>query len=192
MSLFDLAIIYIACGAPFAVFSLADPLESRGRRMLSAATALVLWPIVIVRPAQRLDLKSTEARADELAARIGTRYGETASVREFCEFRDVLARYCGLAGPGKAKASFREALELAEHPAPHLAAVCLQRRRRRIVDVHLAAARLDLVSQLRNASPDILEDSAQLAVLLRDDELTAILKTLTGNQGPASLSAAAA
>jgi hypothetical protein len=192
MLLFTLAIIYVACGAPVAVFSMAEGYEPRRERAVSAVGSLFLWPFMIFAQKPRVHLKRAEVRLTDAAARLERVVAGVASVPEFCEFRETLSHYRSLSVAGSS-VSVRAALAVAEHPSPNVALACLGRKRRALIGSRLTETRSELVTLLLHLrSAEALAAAVEMADVYGDQELLRSLRPLVHNGSEASLSAAAA
>ena len=179
MTWLDLAIIYVACGTPFAVYRLALTEHDAKETSLRSLRAGLLWPVVGAKTiitrfylasrglnGSRLDTIRSEMEAILLA--------ESSSQVYVFEFREMFDRFAGLAtaanthGPPPARAL----QAIAHTDSSPITEACLHRIQRGKLERHLTAARAEFqlwLSANRHAGLDELASS--LAVELCDDVL---------------------
>ena len=202
MTLFDAIIIYLALGAPFAVYNL---LQNRKRpaaqKWISATVAFIFWIPLAVRVLHR-ELK-VHGYASELAARdeidaqrdekiraIGDRLkdllmanGSTISV---FNYRDVFDRYVGLTLATRREntnshSNDTELFEIAGCLNTELAAKCLNRRNAIRLERHQTEARRNFLMMIEMSltenehSGDAAGKALELAKLLDDEPAVSLL-----------------
>ena len=162
----DLTVVYFAFGAPLGMYEIARNRRSP-KAVALAAVHFVLWPFFAIASLRSLagqPEQSLERRIDELRTEFETEAFNTESGREF---RDVYARYTGLAlalraGNGGGSS---ELFDIAGHHDGRLASKCFDRRNRRRLEFHQLQARNEfdeMVSKLADPRVD------QLALKLDD------------------------
>lgn len=167
MDLFDLLIIYFACGAPFAVYHVVSShdRESGWRSFSRPFLVLLLWPFF----AGDILLKTEAVRRlyDSDRAEMVVREFELTEFRRHCEhelirrdpgfrvlaFREAFERYVGLAleirnADREPVESIRELLRISGRPAMRSAEQALRRAGLRKLVAHRDNARLDLSEYL--------------------------------------------
>lgn len=156
--LFDVLIVYLACGAPFAVYrATAREAETRLRLLARIASALFLWPAILfllLADRIKLSLNGEQTRHENLeAVRIAieaTFVSNSSDPASIFEFRDAFNRYAGLE-----KASFEsipkakfEVFQVVKHPNPVLASRILSRKNLKKIDRHKLLAGRELAAEL--------------------------------------------
>lgn len=163
MTLVDLLIVYLACGAPFAVYQ-ATTRETgpRAVRAVRIVFALFFWPILafilikhrLARVSRGQDASELEKIRSEIEARL---FPDGSSSNVF-EFRDAFYRCAGLEQAGlekPSKTSF-EVFKVSGHPNPLLASRILARTNLRKIDDHKIRAQDEFADVLsRNFPTDI-------------------------------------
>jgi hypothetical protein len=163
MRFIDLFIIYLAMGSPFAVsLYLQDHSTTIVRRTLVFLYGLLAWPILAsamvyrLSPGKRI---ASERSADLVRVRneleqVCLRYCTTGHA---FVLRDALERYIGIsiAAAQQSSNAAAEIFDIAEHPQPTTATMCLSRINLRKLQFHQTAARDELlraVAQLGTAA----------------------------------------
>ena len=155
MRLADLIVLYLAAGAPFAVYDMTRPQRRTGPPVRSFAIGL-LWPLFLARSITHrmfvsnqansgIEAKLSEIRENVEARKIGS---DAAATRQF---RQVFETYSALATGATdpvGRTGVAELLTLCGHTNPMVAATCLARRERRTLELHLEIARRDAADHL--------------------------------------------
>lgn len=188
MTFVDLAIIYLACGAPLSMhyFFAAD----RKPALLFAARIVLVslcWPVAVfllIRDVRErhLDRQQTgQNELDRLLDPIRVEIENLAFDGEIAatvfEFRELFARYTGLVQAANAEASNageNELFKLSSHSNGDLATLCLERKAKNRLLIHAESAREDLVSFISaamiSADQRLLKSATILAETLGDRE----------------------
>ena len=144
----NLVIIYLACGAPFAVHRSFRVVERFGFSDLAACFAVALaWPVVAVqlfmRSLRPVTTPVENARAEAYRKRLEAAVDLSGRPDLAFEFRDSIMRYLGLqlavTDTTKAPAE-NNLLAITGHPASAVAAACFARRARQKLEFHAALA----------------------------------------------------
>ncbi|HEY8560808.1 MAG TPA: hypothetical protein VIL74_10575 [Pyrinomonadaceae bacterium] len=197
MNLRDIFIIYLACGAPFAV---AYFLQNRNRAAakflwLKTLFRFVFWVPFAVQKVVRTGLLTnlyhhafalapeTDANEAREIDEIRRFFERKLPSRAFSiyELRETFERYVGLSLEVRSDASEiapseNEIYRITNHANKKLAAVCLNRRNRKRLSFHQNLARRDFFEILgkfvdrSESARDIFERAARLAVLVGDAE----------------------
>lgn len=180
MTLAEILIIYLACGAPFGVQYLLD---SNHRRVLHTIAGVlsrfIIWPVGaaimlarLSKAAPRLDIGGSNFDGDALA-RIRSRFesqimlsNRSASV---FEFRDAFLRYTGLAGSAcevEIWPGVSELFRVAGHPDEHLAVLSLQRKNTAKLEYHRERSRNEFSRTIESlvSTADNISEIIMLAV----------------------------
>jgi hypothetical protein len=167
MAYFDLVIIYLACGAPFGVYELTIT-RSKRNVPLRGLTAALIWPLFAVRHLKRYFEADTRLRDDVQRIRTGLEREIFSKITfgDVFEFREAYQRFTGLAAAVMEQGSPSHELFIAtDHPDPRLASVCLTRRNRTKLDLHLKRSRQDLIRLIYTLQPD---RNLSVAILLKE------------------------
>lgn len=204
MNFFDLAIIYLACGAPFAV-QYWFRLKGRSRLEKSAKCVLagLAWPVFAVlyaveavkqfgRPvppqaeAKRLieEIRRSLENSVDLSGRPDAAF----------EFRRAVLRWAELAiavqEPTTAPAA-SGVWEIVGHSKAGIASAAYINRERRLLEAHFAAARKDIVGLAESLKDNAdFRDRAIEAAMLLADELTVQTLLGSGNSESSAVSSA--
>jgi hypothetical protein len=210
MSIADVIVIYLAVGAPFAVYQYFQNRRSRkARRLFLSVFALLFWPAVaaglVIRQLtnaysdnhfvsdRHLDVSAE--KANEIRKRLSTELVGTLPELSVYDLRDVLDRYVGLSimanettpatdGPPAFmfSAAGRERYELG--------VLCLTRRNRRRVLGRHSAVRYEFLNLFERLSERHPKRDAHLALgidlarELKDDNTVDLLQALASNGRP--------
>lgn len=188
MTFIDIAIIYLACGAPLSMHYF---FAATGKRNLHFAARIVLvavfWPIaafLLVQTVRKQRVFASQIGQNDLDRRLdlfrieierSTFTDENAA--SVFEFRELFARYTGLARAANARHAVprHELFLLSSHEQTDLASICLERKARNRLLIHANAASEDLVSFIADSCIDAdcgtLSSARAMAELL-DDHLT--------------------
>lgn len=198
MNVADIIFIYLALGAPFAVynyFHFRDAVLSR-RLMLAALWLLFWFPAVGFLAARHFinaysgnyfvsspDLDAPARRAAELRREITVRLisGGYGGPSNRLAVREIIERYVGLMSienerPSNAKLVFPDLFAAAGRTDTKLAAVCLNRRNLKILDRHRTKARREFVALFESihsgpafsSAEDVIRPAIDLARELND------------------------
>lgn len=185
MTWFEAIIIYLAVGAPFGVHRF---FSTRGDKILTRfVTSLfhfVLWvPFALISLTKLIRPKTASEKLKQKIANLQTEL-ERADIGKVSifEIRRVIERYVGLRSLTHANISQTKEVEftifdIAKHPDPELATICLNRRNRDRILRHQTDAGHDLkelIGRLMTTSGDaslILQIISQIAGLLNDHQM---------------------
>jgi hypothetical protein len=169
--LLNLTVVYFAFGAPLGVYGVIRSKGTSPAAMALNVVRFLLWPLfaaasvreafVFQPPHEALEQKIDALRA-EFEAEI-----EHGS---FFEFRDIFARYTGLAlaaANPEGRPPAGELLDIAGRSNTRAAAACLARRNRRRVELHLLHARTEF-NTFADQTARCRELTLRLAELLDD------------------------
>lgn len=212
MAIIEIVIIYLACGAPFAVGRFLQNEKYFGlQNVLSSVGLLFGWPIVVPGFAKRIfdrwsqtkEYSPNEHDPDSRLPHIGKIlenewchvFGET----EIISFRDSLQRYVNIsfallhAGQILSPPEF-ELLNIAGHTDSAVGNACLSRRARQKLEIHRTASRtsfVDTIFQLHEAGSEAaLAAAIDLAELIGDPEGVAELEAARMKSAESSAMAA--
>ncbi|HEV7699539.1 MAG TPA: hypothetical protein VGO43_04870, partial [Pyrinomonadaceae bacterium] len=175
MLLVELLVIYLACGAPVAVFRLTEQGSRSSHTMPRVAYALFLWPLALVAMRRAATAQSRRIdRVEDLRASLEQSLFSSRGSSKLFEFREVYARYVGLVRLSNDDTSLSTGfLDLADHPSRSLASACLRRRQHRTLVRHRDAARTEFAFLLaHHPSRDAEDIVLQLAFEIDDPVLT--------------------
>lgn len=181
MRISELLIIYLACGAPFAVHRAT----STGRVDWPLfAVALLAWPFFAVRLIGKHFLHGQDNNRDLQVEHIRRQIEAIAfpanEMRFVFEFREIFYRFVGLSQAlSSPVGGHAQLFEITGHANASTAARCLARRERARLERHAAAARSDLISAVGELPVDdqpaltalIAELSASVGNPIAADEL---------------------
>jgi len=190
MSYLDLAIIYLACGAPFGVYRALERTEQEPmRRFLSSSVAFLLWPgsvLVLLsgfaKTAKR-DPTELHRRVEDFRVQMESLMFGGRSTSSLFDFREVFYRYTGLLEAVSTSPQVSQfEVQLDKRCSP-LQTVCLARRNRIRLDWHLDRARSDFLELVGRSfgSRDIHEIASRLVDMLNDTQAVSSLATTRWN-----------
>lgn len=203
MTFFDIAIVYLACGSPFAVHSFLHPAhDTNFHRLLSGFTALLSWPVrLIALIGQKFYQQPEENPASDPVEKIRTDierlFPEDPHGRSVFEWREVFDRYAGLAravNTPRDESAPNEIFRIAGQKNDELANICLNRRNRKRLEFHHIQARNDFLSLVSNLSNGVAEQNRirdlaiELVDLLKDDEAMRELEVIFTGQNDRNFS----
>lgn len=175
MSLVELIIIYLACGAPFAVFRATSSDAGASTKWLSFATALIGWPIfaaMLLFRRVRIATAAPDADIERLRVQMETAAFPDREIQGVFDFRETFYRFVGLSNAVNEPESDKPATELFEIGGggnTQTAARCLARRNRIRLHRHYLKARLEFMSSIaERADEDLNSLASELAVHLGD------------------------
>lgn len=198
MRLSDFIIIYLACGAPFAVQQFLSSRRKTGLRKIgSVVLAFLLWPAYAAIATSKLFAANAHASAqpagnssaklDSLQCELETALLDGPAPLTLFEFRDVFMRYTGLAanidqpeisdGPA-------EVFAISGSTAPNAAAACFRRKNLAKLNRHFENARADFVETVNSIAsehPDggrVYDYAAGVASLVGDADTSAALRSM--------------
>ncbi len=158
MDLLDIAIIYLACGAPFAVqysFRLKDEAGiDKTAKCILAGLAWPLFALLYVRDTlKRLGRltpiqSETKQLIDNIRQSLEDSVDLTGRPDAAFEFRRTVLRWAELAIAVRQPTAFPAIAglwEISEHTRPDIASKAYIHREKRLLDVHFEAARKDLL-----------------------------------------------
>jgi hypothetical protein len=180
MTLVDLLIVYLACGAPFAVYQATGrDKQSRFRRLVEVSFVLLFWPwqaFALVRKAIVNRLSADEKHLDDIRNSIEARLFPDGSSSNIFEFRDAFYRFAGLERASHEKPSNGsfEIFKVSNHPNAQLASRILARRNLRRIQNHKVRAEAEFSNILSQNSafdldPELGESLARLSPSLNFD-----------------------
>jgi hypothetical protein len=185
----DLLIVYLALGAPFAVYKFFQFSEAdKGRRLLLSVATLLFWiPPAIGIVYRHLSnaysepdfvssdgLDARDARLVELATKVKAKLRSTSRSIPAVDPREVVERYVGLATlAGMPAATERDwnsdLMRAAGREDDPIAAACLIRRNQRGIGRHHKKARLDyfeMFESFAELDPAAAQEAVQLGIQL--------------------------
>ena len=158
MDLLDLAIIYLACGAPFAVqYSFRSKDHGRAEKAARCVLAGLAWPILTflyVRDAvQRLGHRTpvqceTKHLIDDIRQGLENSVDLSGRPDAAFEFRRTVLRWAELAVAVRqptASPAAEGVWEISGHTRPDIASNAYIHREKRLLDAHFEAARKDML-----------------------------------------------
>ena len=184
MRLLEFLIVYLACGAPFAVERLLGPANcSIFLKGVSAAVCLIIWPADSVLKLSRVlnssfvsTVNSSDTNifvystADSAAKRreLNCLMSRAKQDHDLGRFKELLERYSGLAALRTDISDCTihttpEVIRVSGHPAPQTAAACFNRRNLAAVERHFQGARVEFLRHLSGLSEDATESELMLA-----------------------------
>lgn len=175
MSLVELIIIYLACGAPFAVFKATSRDANASTKWLVFVSALLGWPVFAAMLITRRVRTATDGH-DPIIERLRTQMETTAfpdnEIQGVFDFRETFYRFVGLSNAVNEPEPDRPGTELFEiggGGSSETAARCLARRNRIRLHRHYLKARREFMSSVAERSDENLSSLAsELAVHLGD------------------------
>ncbi len=195
MTFIDLAIIYLACGAPLSMHyffgsSRTLNLNFAGKLVLVA----LVWPIaafLLIRDVRRGRAAVTRTGQNDLDRRLDsiridierTAFAKENATTVF-EFRELFARYTGLAQASTldiAQGPSNEMFLLTGHPNADLATRCLDRKASNRLARHAVGARTDFVDHIAALSIDaekVVLSASLIAELVGDKQAVTMLGEL--------------
>ncbi len=199
MTFIDFAIIYLACGAPLSMHYFFA--ASRKPAIYFAARIVLVslfWPIaafLLIKgirtqlvSGSQIGQNDLERRLDTLRLKIERSAFSDETAASVFEFRELFARYTGLAQAANAKnsaATVNELFKLSSHGQGDIATICLERKaKNRLLD-HADAASDDLVKFISASSiysdSTLLSSATSLAELLGDRQTASRLRELNSD-----------
>ena len=178
MNWLDLVIIYLACGAPFAVYRIALSEYSPAETASRSVRAGLLWPAVGAKTVIKRLRAATRAlsRPRIETIRLEMEAALTADQPAFprFEFREVFDRYAGLAGAVRSRSdpSVAKVSHIDRRDTSPATEACMRRIVQAKVGRHAAAARRELLQYIAECgSQRVLDVAGALAAELADDSL---------------------
>lgn len=175
MSLVELIIIYLACGAPFAVFKATSRDAKASTKWLVFVTALIGWPVfaaMLITRRVRTASSSHDAAIEQLRVQMESAAFPDNEIQGVFDFREMYYRFVGLSNAVNEPESARPGTELFEIGGGannDTAARCLARRNRIRLHRHYLKARREFMSSVAERSDESLNALAsELAVHLGD------------------------
>ena len=175
MSLVELVIIYLACGAPFAVFKATSRDANASTKWLVFATALIGWPVfaaLLIMRRVRTASSSHEAAIEQLRVQMETAAFPDNEIQGVFDFRETFYRFVGLSNAVNEPEPDKPGTELFEIGgvgSSETAARCLARRNRIRLHRHYLKARREFMTSVAERADDNLNSLASdLAVHLGD------------------------
>lgn len=175
MSLVELVIIYLACGAPFAVFKATSRDANASTKWLVFVTALIGWPVfaaLLIMRRVRTASSSHEAAIEQLRVQMETAAFPDNEIQGVFDFRETFYRFVGLSNAVNEPEPDKPGTELFEIGgvgSSETAARCLARRNRIRLHRHYLKARREFMSSVAERADENLRSLAsELAVHLGD------------------------
>ncbi len=175
MSLVELTIIYLACGAPFAVFKATSREAGASTKWLVFLAALIGWPIfaaVLLTRKLEAATPAHDADIERLRVKMEAAAIPDNEIQGVFDFRESFYRFVGLANAVNEPEPDRPGTELFEiggGGSSETAARCLARRNRIRLHRHYLKARREFMSSVADRGDDKLDSLAsELAVRLGD------------------------
>ena len=187
MTFLEFVIVYLACGAPFAVeHLLCSAAGSSAFKGLSATAHLVIWPVDLILKLSRvinfnfvsplnspITNKTTFSPSSSASKRreLSCLMSDAATDQNLGRFNELLERYSGLARlrldiSDSSTHTIPEVAQVTGHPEPRTAAACYNRRNAAAVGRHLLGARDEFLRLLRGLSADSPEPETMLLLAL--------------------------
>lgn len=158
MGFIDLVIVYLACGAPFAVYRATGSRSvSFGSLGMDVSIGLFLWPILGIRllsgldhPRKRRAKRKPDVRIERIRSQLETFALKDARPETLFRFREAFYRLAGLSTASRQRTDRKpfELFEVSRHPDASLATACLARRNARRVIRHRSQAFVETASIL--------------------------------------------
>jgi hypothetical protein len=173
VSVIDIGIIYLACGAPFGVYRAYSPVYA----WYDVILATIAWPLVAIRLTASTALSKPTSIHDELwmlREEFEAHLLGNSSPEMVFEFREIFDRYTGLTIAAKLSATpaVSALFELTAHPSTALAEPCVRRSQKTRLERHLHAARAEFASFLAREQSEGIESSVEgLKRLIGDSAL---------------------
>ena len=149
MSLTDLIIVYLACGAPFGVYYFTT-FVGKGNVFGRAFAAFFFWPVLALK--LLIEKAAADPRHNDLElTRIRLRMESDAFLgaagTDLFEYRRSFNRYAGLAlTKAGGSGGVHELFPAIGHPNSELASACISRRSQRKIHIHLEQARHEFIT----------------------------------------------
>lgn len=196
MNLLDISIIYLAVGAPFAVYYFFQYFRRRNSTLWFKAALVffgwIFYLLFLLREKSGKNLATAVNLRDEIALRqnhLEKLFPADAAQNSFFEFRETLERYAGLMlieseKDAKLNVSAPDFFIVGGTKNPSIAAACLARRNRTRLFFHQTRARRNFLSFIGNlidkaANKTELENAAdEFAAGLNDNEAVAALEKI--------------
>lgn len=184
MNIADLVIIYLAFGAPFAVYKYLQNRDvERGQRILGSLLTFFFWIPVAAQTGYRYFTNAYSGNAFVSQRNLDALDARLAVLRESIkaeliiagcnltvhDIREILERYAGLADCARDTAyresdPFSRLFEAAGQTRHELAAVCLTRRNRRRLKRHHIQAGQDFAALFEQLSTPAAEKAVELGI----------------------------
>jgi len=153
MTFLDIVVIYLACGAPFAVHQMTRTESAVSWQILSATATLLLWPFFAAKYLFTLfrSPKISGSNVESFRTAIEAAGVANGQVGPLFEFRNVFYRYTGLleALSHRPPDIQTHALyDVVSHSAKDLASVCLLHQNKRKLTFHFARAQKEFTGIL--------------------------------------------
>ncbi|MBK9527088.1 MAG: hypothetical protein IPO41_01895 [Acidobacteria bacterium] len=166
MSLVELIIIYLACGAPFAVFKATSRNANASTKWLVFVSALLGWPVFAAMLITRRVRTATDGH-DPIIERLRTQM-ETAAfpdneIQGVFDFRETFYRFVGLSNAVNEPEPDKPGTELFEiggGGSSETAARCLARRNRIRLHRHYLKARREFMTSIAERADENLSSLA--------------------------------
>jgi len=155
MQFSDLLVIYLALGAPLAVYTVSVGHEQRMLSLAKGAFSGLFWPVpgiarlISGRSSDYSDTRSTRHRVDDL-------FSVPPPAEALFDLREAVERYSGLfrASFEIGTAAIDGLAQIDAVAAPHAAKAVARRKNRTRIERHLSQARLDLLAELDRLTDD--------------------------------------
>ncbi len=175
MSLVELIIIYLTCGAPFAVFKATSRDANASTKWLVFVTALIGWPVfaaMLITRRVRTASSQHDAAIEQFRVQMETVAFPDNEIQGVFDFRETFYRFVGLSNAVNEPEPDKPGTELFEIGGigkSETAARCLARRNRIRLHRHYLKARREFMSSVADRADDNLSSLAsKLAVHLGD------------------------
>lgn len=196
MLILDVFVIYLACGAPFAVAAFLKPQQPTGFiDVLTSFGTVIYWPVLLPSAIRRVaylrvstmyspEMPQADSSESRLRAMLAAHWSAAFGNDGLVTFRDSLERYAALCRELQGVPmpdGENELGSIAGHPDPELNSVCQERRNRRKLELHRTYARsefIESVDQLALAGrSEAVTVARRLSEAVGDDEALAELET---------------
>ncbi len=197
MSVLDLAIIYLACGAPLSMhYFFAQRHKPTGYFIVVGTAVTLFWPVAAVtllvnalslRPNRMIGPHTAvvDRELDAIRTKIENIAFKNGNATSVFEFREVFSRYAGLIKASKianAATEINEIFRLSSHANAQLATRCLNRNAANRLASHANHARRDFIdfagSIPERQKSTVMVLLSETAVLLDDEQTIGDLRRL--------------
>jgi len=184
MLILDIFVIYLACGAPFAVAAfLKRQTRANFADVLTSFGTVIYWPVLIPSAIRRVAYSRSStmyspesAQADSSESRLRTalvaQWSAAFGTDGLVAFRGNLERYTALCRELQGvslPAGENELSSIVGHPNPELNALCQVRRNRRKLELHRTYARSEFIESIDRLASSGRFEAVTIARKLSED-----------------------
>jgi len=190
MLVLDIVIIYLACGAPFAVAAFLDRAAThRFGHALTSFAAVLYWPLLVPTMLRRAGGRGqyltnsphgarsdSDSNEERLRSKLLDAWSRAFGSGDLQRFRETLERYAGLSLElgRKADPGDNDLMTIAGHPDPMIGHLCRVRLNRQKLELHRTNARMDFIDAIdilvSKGHPATIALAAQLAATVGDHD----------------------